>query len=595
MRLPVPRSIAWKLPLLVGGVVAVVTLAVSTAAVLEARRSALLAATGRLTSVTQQLVQTLEAGTRQLRVQADSMAAAAAIQDYLRTPNRATRQAASAALAYRGTSPQLVAAVELVNGVGQRLVAVGSDTGRVGSLPNRRAALGARSDSTAIGPLVTLGDSAAYAVVAPVPGARGRAVVVWRYLVSTAASRAQTAVLVGSGATLYLGNAAGGTWTDLGRLVSPPPVDPENAAAPVQYRRGDARQLAMAAPIPGAPWMLLLEFSQEAITGPLRAYIARLGAIAVGLLALGVWAGWLASRRITDPLRELTTAAEAMSAAHYTRRVHADRDDEFGRLADVFNRAAERVRESQLLLEEKVAARTRALERAQDELVRREKLAILGLLASGLSHELRNPLGVMTNAVYYLDGVLVDPPGQVKRYLRILREQIARAEKIVGDLVDFVGVEPPQRQPVAIHALVEGPLARVTVPAHVRVERDIPAQVPPAYVDPSQMGQVMENLLINAVQAIGDEPGVVSVRVAVHDRSHLRVEIGDTGPGIPPDRLDRIFDPLFTTKATGIGLGLPISRTLAAANHATISVTSEEGRGSTFTVVVPTHQEAVAA
>jgi signal transduction histidine kinase len=275
--------------------------------------------------------------------------------------------------------------------------------------------------------------------------------------------------------------------------------------------------------------------------------------------------------------------------------VHADRDDEFGRLADVFNRAAERVRESQLLLEEKVAARTRALERAQDELVRREKLAILGLLASGLSHELRNPLGVMTNAVYYLDGVLVDPPGQVKRYLRILREQIARAEKIVGDLVDFVGVEPPQRQPVAIHALVEGPLARVTVPAHVRVERDIPAQVPPAYVDPSQMGQVMENLLINAVQAIGDEPGVVSVRVAVHDRSHLRVEIGDTGPGIPPDRLDRIFDPLFTTKATGIGLGLPISRTLAAANHATISVTSEEGRGSTFTVVVPTHQEAVAA
>jgi signal transduction histidine kinase len=589
-------SIEQKLPLLVGAILAVVIVALSAAAVIEARRSALLVATGRMARVSRQLSQTTERATQAIRAQADSLAADPALREFLRERTRRTTNAALAALAFRGANPGVVAAVELVDAAGRPLLAMGTDTARVRAMPDRRGALAVRNDSTLVSPFVPVGDSAAYAVVAPVPGTRGRtAVVVWRYLVSSESGRVQTAELLGSQATLYFGNAQGGVWSDLARLVPPPPVDPAAAATPVQYHRGKDLKLALATPVPGTPWLMLLEFSHGAVVGPIRSFMLRLGGIAILLLAVGLFGGWVASRRITGPLRELTLASEALSAADYSARVSAEREDELGRLARVFNRAAERVRDSQAVLEHKVAERTRALERAQDELVRREKLAILGLLASGLSHELRNPLGVMTNAVYYLDGVLIDPPGQVKRYLRILQEQIARSERIVGDLIDFVGVEPPQKEPVSLAALVERQFGGLAVPDRIEVERCFPPQLPTAFVDPAQLGQVVFNLMINALQAMGGGPGVLTLRGVVHDRDHVRLEIQDTGPGIPADQLERIFEPLFSTKAQGIGLGLAVCRTLAAANGASITVSSEEGRGAIFMVVLPGDKEAVAA
>jgi signal transduction histidine kinase len=127
------------------------------------------------------------------------------------------------------------------------------------------------------------------------------------------------------------------------------------------------------------------------------------------------------------------------------------------------------------------------------------------------------------------------------------------------------------------------------------VERDFAPYLPRAYVDPAQVSQVIENLLTNAVQAMGAERGVLTVRAAPHDHTYVRIEIADTGPGIPADRLERIFEPLYTTKTQGIGLGLAVSRTLAAANDARITVTSQEGNGATFTLILPAHQEAVAA
>lgn len=585
------------MPLLLAAVLAVVIVALSAAAYLEARRSALAVAEARLTRVNRQLAHTLEAGVEQVRAQAATMAAESALRAYLRAPGIATEADALSALTYQGANPSQIAAIQLVDRAGRPLLDTGVHADRIALMAARGAAIGAPDrDTTIVGPLTELGDSAVYAVTSPVRGAgRRAAVTIWRYLVTSEASRAQTAELIGSQATLYLGNASGDVWTDLAQLVPAPPLDLARASTPVEYRRGDSTQVALALPIGGTPWVALLEFSRGAVLGPLRAFMARLALIAVLLLGAGLGAGWLASLRITRPLRELTEAAEAMHREDYSRRVRADRHDELGSLAHSFNRAAERVQESQARLEEKVAERTRALREAQDELVRRERLAMLGLLASGLSHELRNPLGVMTNAVYYLDGVLVQPPAHVKRYLRILQEQIARAEKIVGDLIDFALVEPPDRQPVTAESLVERALERLAVPSTVRVERDFAPYLPRAYVDPAQVSQVIENLLTNAVQAMGAERGVLTVRAAPHDHTYVRIEIADTGPGIPADRLERIFEPLYTTKTQGIGLGLAVSRTLAAANDARITVTSQEGNGATFTLILPAHQEAVAA
>ena len=118
------------------------------------------------------------------------------------------------------------------------------------------------------------------------------------------------------------------------------------------------------------------------------------------------------------------------------------------------------------------------LHETQEQLVRREKLAMLGQLASGVGHELRNPLGVMTNAVYYLEMVQPDAPPDVQEYLGMLRAQIGLAEKIVGDLLDFSRIRPPRRDSAAVADIVAAQQARLTIRAGVALTVDVPADLP---------------------------------------------------------------------------------------------------------------------
>jgi signal transduction histidine kinase len=290
----------------------------------------------------------------------------------------------------------------------------------------------------------------------------------------------------------------------------------------------------------------------------------------------------------------VTSAAEGIAGGDYGRRVDATRSDELGQLATSFNTMAEQVAESRAVLEARVEERTRALQNAlaelqaaQQELVRREKLAILGQLAGGVGHELRNPLGVMTNALYYLEAVLRDAPPEVAEYLGILRSQIGLSEKIIGDLLDFARVRPPERAAVSLHDLVTDQLARLGPLDGVEVNAQIPTSLPPACIDRVQVGQVVLNLLTNAVQAMSGAPGKVTVRGELERPDRVRLDVHDTGVGIAADDARRIFEPLFTTKARGIGLGLAVSRTLVHANGGDITFASDPGRGTTFTIRLP--------
>ena len=258
---------------------------------------------------------------------------------------------------------------------------------------------------------------------------------------------------------------------------------------------------------------------------------------------------------------------------------------------------ADRVANAQHQLEARVEERTRELtdalkhlRDAQDQLVRQERLAILGQLAGGVGHELRNPLGVMTNAIYYLEAVLTDQRPEVKEYLGILQQQVGLSEKIVSDLLDFARIKPPSREVVALDTLLDHQINRLAMANGVRVERDLPADLPPAFVDPVQVGQVVLNLLTNAVEAVGEHGGRLVLR-ARHEPPNLRLEVADSGPGIAPSDLDKIFEPLFTTKPRGIGLGLAVSRGLARSNGGEITVASPPGEGARFTLTLPTTVE----
>jgi two-component system, NtrC family, sensor histidine kinase HydH len=148
-------------------------------------------------------------------------------------------------------------------------------------------------------------------------------------------------------------------------------------------------------------------------------------------------------------------------------------------------------------------------------------------------------------------------------------------------------VKPPQRQPVTLSAVVERQIERVGALGQVEVRRDIPEHLPPALADEVQVGQVVLNLLTNAVQSIGDDAGTIDIRARANESGQLHLEVLDSGKGISPENLDRIFEPLFTTKARGMGLGLAVSRALAIANGGDITVESREGEGAKFTLTLP--------
>jgi signal transduction histidine kinase len=309
-------------------------------------------------------------------------------------------------------------------------------------------------------------------------------------------------------------------------------------------------------------------------------------------VALGATLAWVISRRNTMPLADLTAAAEAFAGGDLARRVRSNRSDEVGRLADAFNAMADQVQAGYSRLDSGIKARTTELEQAmvqlhdtQEQLVRREKLAMLGQLASGVGHELRNPLGVMTNAVYYLEMVQPDAPPDVQEYLGMLRAQIGLAEKIVGDLLDFSRVRPPRRDSAVVADIVAAQQARLTARAGVSLTADVPTDLPRVSVDVTQIGQILFNLLVNAIQALEGRGGAIRVTATVSD-THVRIHVEDDGPGVPADLRAKIFEPLFTTKARGIGLGLAVSRSLAEANDGTLELDETAG-GARFTLSLP--------
>lgn len=209
---------------------------------------------------------------------------------------------------------------------------------------------------------------------------------------------------------------------------------------------------------------------------------------------------------------------------------------------------------------------------------------MIGHLASGVGHEIRNPLGVMANAVYYLEAIQKDAPEEVRQYLGILRDQIQLTSKIVNDLLDLSRNKPAHRKQIAIHQLVD---ERMRTRMNGALETDIPPDLPNVVVDPVHAGQVLNNLLSNALHAIDGSTGRVRLRARATGDGFVCVEVSDTGPGIPREHFLKVFEPLFTTKARGIGLGLALSKSLAQANGGDLALVSAPDQSATFAFTLP--------
>ena len=215
-------------------------------------------------------------------------------------------------------------------------------------------------------------------------------------------------------------------------------------------------------------------------------------------------------------------------------------------------------------------------------LQRSERLATLGQIAAGVAHELRNPLNVVQTSLYYLNNARPPSPEKWAEHMRRIERGVARANDVITTLSNFARMPVPEPRPFAVEPCVREALDDSTLPAAVEVTLDFPADLPAAMADAGQVRIVLGNLIRNASDAMPS--GGRLTLTGRREADEVTVAVADIGTGIGSDELPRIMEPLYSTKARGLGLGLALSRMILERNKGTIHVASEVGKGSTFTI-----------
>lgn len=216
---------------------------------------------------------------------------------------------------------------------------------------------------------------------------------------------------------------------------------------------------------------------------------------------------------------------------------------------------------------------------------RAERLITIGQVAGGVAHEIRNPLNVIKTSVYYLLNARNPTPEKVREHLTRIQSQVGAADAVVTALSNFARMPLPEMRPYDLRALLSSTLDLCELGSGVEVSLHLPEQLPSGLGDESQLAIVFANLFRNARDAMPGG-GALDVSADASD-GELVVTVRDHGAGIPREHLARIMEPLFTTKARGIGLGLAMARAIIEKHQGRISVASEEGRGASFNVHLP--------
>jgi signal transduction histidine kinase len=231
-----------------------------------------------------------------------------------------------------------------------------------------------------------------------------------------------------------------------------------------------------------------------------------------------------------------------------------------------------------------------ALEEAREFHARQRQLEAAGQLAAQIAHQLKNPLGIINNAAFCLQRVLPAAPPVAIQQLGIIREEIERADKIITQLMDYAHLAEGQVERLDFAASLQSAVAQVFPPgAHdgVVVQTDVAPGLPPLLMQSAHLAEILVNLLLNAREAVNGQ-GRVEVTAGPLPDGGIEVRVRDTGPGIPPDRLEQVFEPYFSTKAKGTGLGLAIVRQKVRMYGGTVRIESVLGKGATFVLQLPT-------
>jgi two-component system NtrC family sensor kinase len=330
-----------------------------------------------------------------------------------------------------------------------------------------------------------------------------------------------------------------------------------------------------------------------------RANLAVTGAAAL-VLVVFFWA--FARRRVVRPVEALVAATRRVARDELDTEIQLDARGELGLLAASFNdmiRSLRRVEDELRLvtgsLEAKVEERTAELRAAQDTLVRTEKLSSLGKLSASIAHEINNPLaGILTFAKLMIRTIEHGPVGDAERrtlvkQLALVQRETERCSAIVRNLLDFARERPLQLKEVNLNAVVDevfSLIANQTAIQGVQMAKDA-APLPPVEADFGQMRQAFVNIAMNAVEAMPKGGHITVTTRPLPGEDAVEIVFADDGPGIPPELMQKIFDPFFTTKEKGTGLGLSVVYGIVERHKGRVSVDSEPGKGTRFTIRLP--------
>jgi signal transduction histidine kinase len=323
--------------------------------------------------------------------------------------------------------------------------------------------------------------------------------------------------------------------------------------------------------------------------------------VALIFLAVGALVFMLAiklQKIITRPIDELAQASRIISRGRdYSIRVKQTTNDEVGQLMAAFNVMLDGIeqRDAALVdakenLEEMVRGRTRELREAQNELLRSERMATLGQLTATVSHELRNPLGTIRTSVFTLANKLRDrEPGLAKNIERIERN-IIRCDNIITELLDFSRIRALQHEKTNLRRWIGSVIEDMDVPESINVRLELDDNID-VEIDRDLLRRVIVNLVDNACHALQEvaEEGSDSTIIIQSALNNSRTEIIviDTGPGIPEEVLPHIFEPLYSTKSFGVGLGLPVVKQIMEQHGGGVEVASEKNVGTRVVLWLP--------
>lgn len=299
----------------------------------------------------------------------------------------------------------------------------------------------------------------------------------------------------------------------------------------------------------------------------------------VGLL-IGVLGALLLAKRITGPLKKLVEATVKISKGHFSQRINITSQDEIGNLARSFNKMSRQL----------LQARKKE-EAANQKLIQAEKLASIGRISAGIAHEIRNPLtSVKLNIQKLMQSDNLDEVE--KEHLNISQEGIKYMEKSIKDLLDFTRASELELARFSIEHILEESvktLADSLALKKVKLKRNFQDELPQVLVDGDKLRQVFLNILRNAYEAV-DEGGEITISLSLlkeRSRKIIKVVMSDNGCGIPDKEKDVIFELFYTTKTTGIGLGLAIARKIVEQHNGSIQLSENAKKGTSFEILIP--------